>query len=69
MRINLQVSNSGNARVGTVRIFYAPKFNEQNTSYILREQKSLFVELDRFTTNCNFFIRSEVSLDQQFLKI
>ncbi|XP_065201970.1 phenoloxidase 1-like [Planococcus citri] len=47
----INVNNGGSARVGTVRIFYAPKFDERNLGFIFRDQKSLFVELDRFTTN------------------
>lgn len=46
-----QVENKGAARMGTVRIFYAPKYDERNRPYLFREQKSLFIELDRFTTN------------------
>lgn len=49
-----QVENKGSARMGTVRIFYAPKYDERNRAFLFRDQKSLFIELDRFTYNCKW---------------
>lgn len=48
---NITVQNGGQARIGTVRIFYAPKYDETGVGMQLRYQKSTFVELDRFTYN------------------
>ncbi|XP_046990320.1 phenoloxidase 2-like isoform X2 [Schistocerca americana] len=57
----VQVSNSGPPRTGTVRIFLAPKFNEQGRPMLFREQKNLFIEMDKFTvhlkTGLNVFWR------------
>ncbi|XP_027839310.1 phenoloxidase 2-like [Aphis gossypii] len=45
------VENNGNQRVGTVRIFLAPKFDERGLPFLFREQRKLFVELDKFSTS------------------
>lgn len=57
MRFLPQVENSGAQRVGTVRIFLAPKKDERGFSFRLREQRTFFIELDRFTTTRNNFYR------------
>lgn len=51
------VHNSNNQeKVGTVRIFMAPKTDRLGRAYKFDDQKNLMVELDRFTTNRkNFF--------------
>uniref|UniRef100_A0A481MQH0 Phenoloxidase n=1 Tax=Nipponaphis monzeni TaxID=196483 RepID=A0A481MQH0_9HEMI len=46
---NLTVENSGNQRVGTIRTFIAPKFDERGVQFSFREQRKLFVELDKFS--------------------
>ena len=49
----LQVENSTNGpKVGTVRIFLAPKFDERGVNMLFRDQRLLFVELDKFTVTC-----------------
>ncbi|KAE8573876.1 Putative prophenoloxidase [Halyomorpha halys] len=47
----IQVENSGGPKMGTCRIFMAPKFDERGLPMLLRDQKLLFVELDKFTVN------------------
>lgn len=50
---SLQVENSTNGpKVGTVRIFLAPKFDERGVNMLFRDQRLLFVELDKFTVTC-----------------
>ncbi|KAK9503580.1 hypothetical protein O3M35_010109 [Rhynocoris fuscipes] len=45
----IQVENTGgNNRMGTVRVFLAPKFDERGLPWLFRDQKHLFVELDKF---------------------
>jgi hypothetical protein len=52
----LQVENSTNGpKVGTVRIFLAPKFDERGVNMLLRDQRLLFIELDRFVVTCEFW--------------
>jgi len=49
----LQVENSTNGpKVGTVRIFLAPKFDERGVNMLFRDQRLLFIELDKFTVTC-----------------
>ncbi|XP_060843836.1 phenoloxidase 1-like [Rhopalosiphum padi] len=45
----ITIENNGNQRVGTVRIFLGPKFDERGLPFLFREQRKLFVELDKFT--------------------
>uniref|UniRef100_A0A1B6ERM2 Tyrosinase copper-binding domain-containing protein n=1 Tax=Cuerna arida TaxID=1464854 RepID=A0A1B6ERM2_9HEMI len=47
----IQVQNSGQQRQGTCRIFLAPKFDERGLPFLFRDQKNLFIELDKFTVN------------------
>nr|BAN20821.1 prophenoloxidase [Riptortus pedestris] len=47
----ITVENSGNQRMGTVRIFIGPKFDERGLPMLLADQKNLFIELDKFTVN------------------
>nr|ACM41728.1 pro-phenoloxidase 2 [Diabolocatantops pinguis] len=47
----INVNNKGTQRIGTVRIFMAPKFDERGITLLLRDQRLLFIELDRFTAN------------------
>ncbi|XP_050439526.1 phenoloxidase 1-like [Adelges cooleyi] len=44
------VANNDTQRMGTVRIFMAPKFDERGLPFLFSEQRKLFVELDRFST-------------------
>ena len=46
---SFQVENtSSGSRMGTVRIFLAPKLDERYQPWLLIDQKNLFIELDRF---------------------
>ncbi|XP_026465404.1 phenoloxidase 2-like [Ctenocephalides felis] len=48
----IQVNNSNSApRMGTVRIFMAPKQDERGLPILLRDQRTLFIELDKFTVS------------------
>ncbi|KAK7595536.1 hypothetical protein V9T40_013361 [Parthenolecanium corni] len=47
----IKVENNGQQRSGTVRIFLAPKYDERGRNYLFRDQRLLFVELDKFTIN------------------
>ncbi|KAJ8961010.1 hypothetical protein NQ318_020315 [Aromia moschata] len=45
----INVNNEGKAnRMGTCRIFLAPKFDEKGTPWMFRDQKNMFIELDKF---------------------
>ncbi|KAJ9596293.1 hypothetical protein L9F63_027082, partial [Diploptera punctata] len=47
----IQVENNTNSdKIGTVRIFLAPKFDERGVNMVFRDQRLLFIELDKFTT-------------------
>jgi hypothetical protein len=49
----LQADNSTNSpKVGTVRIFLAPKFDERGVNMLFRDQRLMFIELDKFTVTC-----------------
>lgn len=37
---------------GTVRIFLAPKFDEQGKEFKFSEMRLLMMEMDRFEVNC-----------------
>lgn len=39
---------------GTMRIFLAPKFDEQGKEFTFSEIRRLMIEMDRFTVNCKF---------------
>ncbi|XP_054279415.1 phenoloxidase 2-like [Macrosteles quadrilineatus] len=45
----ITVENSGQQRMGTCRIFLAPKFDERGLPFLFRDQKGLFIEMDKFT--------------------
>ncbi|KAF5280175.1 hypothetical protein FQR65_LT15038 [Abscondita terminalis] len=45
---NIIVNNAGAPRQGTCRIFIAPATDERGNPWLLQDQKSLFIELDRF---------------------
>lgn len=46
----ITVQNSGAQRIGTVRIFLGPRNDERGLPLRFREQRWLFIEMDRFTT-------------------
>lgn len=47
----INVNNNGIPRMGTCRIFIAPIVDERGNSLLFRDQKQLFIALDRFTIN------------------
>ncbi|XP_058835187.1 phenoloxidase 1-like [Topomyia yanbarensis] len=48
----IKVTNStGSAKRGTARIFIAPKVDERGTKLTFKEQRLLFIELDKFGVN------------------
>lgn len=48
---NITVNNAGSPRQGTCRIFMAPKFDERGNPWLFRDQKLMFIEMDKFTVN------------------
>lgn len=53
--ISLQVNNdSGAQRLGMVRVFLAPKFDERGQQMLFRDQRLMMIELDKFVTACEF---------------
>lgn len=54
---NITVDNaSGSNKMGTCRIFIAPKFDERGNPWLFRDQKGMFVELDRFVVTRKILI-------------
>lgn len=49
---NISVTNNGDQRRGTCRIFFAPKVDDRNNVLNFQTQRSLMIEMDRFTVNC-----------------
>ncbi|KAF5296289.1 hypothetical protein FQR65_LT19835, partial [Abscondita terminalis] len=47
----INVNNTGAARQGTCRIFMAPAVDERGNPWLFQDQRTLFVELDRFVVN------------------
>jgi len=51
-RYTITVDNStGENKQGTCRIFLGPRADERNNPMLFRDQKNLFIELDKFTVN------------------
>nr|Q8I6K1.1 RecName: Full=Phenoloxidase 1; AltName: Full=Prophenoloxidase-I; Flags: Precursor [Holotrichia diomphalia]BAC15603.1 prophenoloxidase-II [Holotrichia diomphalia] len=49
---NITVNNaSGGNKRGTCRIFLGPKTDERRTAWLFKDQRLLFIELDRFVVN------------------
>ncbi|XP_077295280.1 phenoloxidase subunit 2-like isoform X2 [Arctopsyche grandis] len=46
----INVNNAGEAKMGTVRIFIAPKVDERGLPWQLNDHRLMFIEMDRFTT-------------------
>lgn len=44
------------ARRGTCRIFMCPRFDERGTPLRFRDQRSLMIEMDKFTVNCKVIL-------------
>ncbi|XP_044761569.1 phenoloxidase 1 [Coccinella septempunctata] len=47
----INVDNKGGNRRGTCRIFMAPKFDERGNPWRYRDQRLMFIELDKFPVN------------------
>ncbi|XP_072391147.1 phenoloxidase 1-like [Diabrotica undecimpunctata] len=47
-KYRITVSNNGQPRQGTCRIFLAPKNDERGNPWLFRDQKNMFIELDKF---------------------
>lgn len=46
---NITINNSAGAQtMGTVRIFLGPRLDERNTEMLLRDQRLMMMEMDRF---------------------
>lgn len=53
----IRVQNSRGAKLrGTVRIFLAPKFNETGNEMLLRDQRLMMTEMDRFVVEREYFV-------------
>lgn len=53
----IKVMNDKNTQSrGTMRIFLAPKFDEQGKEFKFGEIRLLMMEMDRFTVNCMFLV-------------
>lgn len=53
--ISIQVNNdSGAQRLGMVRIFLSPKFDERGSGFLFRDQRLMMIELDKFVAACEF---------------
>lgn len=50
-KIIIKNKSGGNCE-GTVRIFLAPKFDEEGKPWLFRDQKNMFIELDKFKIVC-----------------
>lgn len=45
-------NQSGMNREGTARVFLAPKFDERGNPWLFKDQKVMFIELDKFRVTC-----------------
>lgn len=50
-KITVNNQSNGN-RMGTCRIFLAPKFDERGNPWLFRDQKTMWIELDKWTVSC-----------------
>ncbi|BET00231.1 Phenoloxidase subunit 2 [Nesidiocoris tenuis] len=51
-RIKITIDNkTGADKIGTVRIFMSPKYDERGLSWSFRDQKNMFIEIDKFVVN------------------
>lgn len=55
-------NQSGGSKQGTCRIFLAPKFDERGNPWLYRDQKNMFIEMDRFAVNCECSLFSTLFL-------
>lgn len=47
-------NQTGGNREGTIRIFLSPKYNEAGKTWTFRDQKNMFIELDKFRVTCMY---------------
>nr|QOQ34392.1 prophenoloxidase 2-2 [Sogatella furcifera] len=47
----IKVTNTGQQRQGTVRIFLAPKFDERGLPFLFNDERKMMIEVDRFVHN------------------
>lgn len=66
-KIEVDNQSDGNKQ-GTCRIFLAPKFDERGKSWLFRDQKDMFIELDRFAVTCKFSFYSKSSCIPQNIR-
>lgn len=53
----IQVNNRNRTPLlGTCRIFIGPKFDENGLPFTFRAQKSLMIEMDKFTVTRNYYL-------------
>nr|XP_023022213.1 phenoloxidase 2-like [Leptinotarsa decemlineata] len=57
-KITVNNQTTGN-REGTCRIFLAPKYDERGNPWLFRDQKTMFIELDKFKVTCEYGIDSK----------
>lgn len=50
-KITVNNQSNGN-RMGTCRIFLAPKFDERGNPWLFRDQRTMWIELDKWTVSC-----------------
>lgn len=52
---NINVNNTTGAQaMGTCRIFMAPRNDERGTQMLFRDQRSMMIEMDKFTVACKY---------------
>jgi Hemocyanin, ig-like domain len=54
--ITLKVESQGAQRRGLVRILLAPQRDDRGQILPFVEQRNLFIELDKFIVDCEFFV-------------
>lgn len=62
------VQSNSNTK-GTCRIFLAPKYDEKGNPWLFKDQKDMFVELDKFNVNRKYkieVITPEAFFDRQY---
>lgn len=54
-KYKITVNNKGHNHEGMVRIFLAPKYDETGATWHFKEQKNMFIELDKFRVSRKYF--------------
>lgn len=56
--MTIQVNNdSGAQRLGMVRIFMGPKFDERGAGWLYKDQRRMMIELDKFVAACKLSVK------------